>query len=97
MYCIGFLFINLNCKKSTPTEKECINVHMHIVKIIADDPKIPEEEKALILRSILNPKLSGANIDSCMKSKSRKQIECEMKATSFFELSQCKKNEGELK
>ncbi len=65
---------------------------MHNVNIIASDTSIPEEEKALILRSILNPKLTSATIDSCMKTKSRKQIECEMNANSFQELRECGKN-----
>lgn len=93
---VSITFVS-NCKKPTPTEKDCVDVHMHNVNVIASDSSIPEEEKALILRSVLNPKLTSATVASCMQSKTKKQIQCEMNAKSFLELRACGKKEEDKK
>ena len=79
----------LGCQGSV-SEQECVDVHLHNVGIVAADPAISESMRQQILQSVVNRQIAPAMIESCMKNKSREQIQCEMQSATLDELSLCR-------
>lgn len=77
---------------NTVTEQDCIDTHLHNVGIIAGDPEIPDELKEIMLKSVVNKKIAPGVLDACLKRKTKKQLRCEMNASSYNDLRDCMQN-----
>ncbi|MDV6235410.1 LipL41-expression chaperone Lep [Leptospira ellisii] len=87
---IPVLFL-ADCRK-TPNEEECVENHMHNVKLIAQAPEteIPPTMQQIMLKEILQPDMSRAIVLRCMQDKTLEQVRCELGKEKFSDLKTCK-------
>ena len=88
-YRLFVLIAILECN-GAPTEEQCVNAHLHNIRIFAQSPDLSGEMRQQVLKSVVNRDIAPAMIESCMKKKTRSQIRCEMKSETLDELSRCK-------